>query len=674
MHKQKQKKISLVALFSKLHKAHKLYICGLIILSIAIGLSFYLSFSNKNTASAASIAYANGQVSLDKKYFQNNNEVTSLSTIPNGEVTVRVKYNNSGDQAALNSLITDTIPNNFSFVTGSLKNCYVDIACVGLNDSLINSGILSASPGAGYFGNLSNSGSVMDLEMGKKSYLQLVECVESSTNSTVNTFNINSSVRFANTTATNLPAITPNCASSQTISFSYVQTLALTGNKYLHFVECLETFPGSDTSSFNINSSNRTTNISTSNTSTLTPSCTSNQVVNSPNIKTLQTFGNRYLHIVECFETSIAGDVNTFNINSPSLTANTTSNNDPTLIPECTSVNNNITESAVQTFDMLDTSRGYGFMEYKIKASSTATGQYGTNVTLTGNFGTITATAEKTIDIIGCNTRYPANWQINLSLTDAELRSDQDFTCNYIPKICPVVFNDLNNDGIQSSNETNIVGQTINLYREDGVTLVTTLVTDLAGAVCFDNIAGGGTIYKVANLNPITQINSTGGNIKTVNIGSNSATTSVKFGYSSGALSLAVPPSVTFPSSVTSSASQTKCTEVNPIEITDTRGNQPGWSVTGVVDNFADIGNTKTLFVANNFRSEPGSLTIVTGLPGPQLGANKTITSTTDPFSVISVGSSAGQGVYRLSQSICQTLAPYTPAGDYKTVITYTII
>jgi SdrD B-like domain/WxL domain surface cell wall-binding len=323
---------------------------------------------------------------------------------------------------------------------------------------------------------------------------------------------------------------------------------------------------------------------------------------------------------------------------------------------------------------MLDTTRGYGFIEYKIKSVSTAVGLYGTNVTMTGNFGTITAEAQRTIDIIGCGTRNPTNWQRNLTLGDAELRSDQDFTCNFTPKICPVVFNDLDNDGIQSVNETNVGGQTISLYREDGVTLVTTIVTNAAGTVCFDSIAGGGAIYKVENPNPITPYNTTGGNLKTVTIGSNDAITVVKFGFSSGTLALSVPVSVAFPASTTSSVTQTRCTEINPIQVTDTRGDQPGWSVTAVVDNFADLTNTKTLLVANKFRSEPGTLTVISGLSGPQVGNSKTVASPTDAFTLMSVGAGQGKGVYRLNQSICQILDPYTVSGDYRTIITFTII
>jgi uncharacterized repeat protein (TIGR01451 family) len=991
MLKQKSKKINFFKLLSRSSKSGIFYVCSFMVLAIVISLGLFLSNTNKNTASAASIAYANGQVSLSKKYFQNNIEVSSLSATPNTEVTVRVKYDNTGDQAALNSFITDSVPNDFNYVSGSLKNCYVDLTCVTLSDSLVsttttpgcpsgytlngnqceqrvaatgttfgcpsgysdiggnppcvrysnlintcpsgytvgtsqceiraglissttyscpagwsligsncqrsnrsvlgttrgggvlpvpladtcplggsnfntstvlnmgvvspgtpggyavydcwdssyygevtvfgdtnpttscfgvtvnnvvvnnfvslysflnelgyythycvspnvnqnvkivsgacpsnytfnsdtgstgnsiciktlipgtpnttpttncppgytnvggtlpcinytpftgsscpsgytlngsqceqktakvtsntcpsgftdnggsppcfastaaatNTGSIALAPTTGYFGTPPNATGPQDLEAGKKHYLQFVECFESSANTTVNTFNIDSVGRSTNTSATNAPTLIPSCASTQTVGFSYVQTVILTGNKYLHLVECYETLPGSDINTFNINSSNRTSNIATSNTSALTPSCISNQTINSSNIRTLQTFENRYLHIVECFESTTLGDINTFNIDSQNHTANSAANNNPTLVPECTSTNNNIIQSAVQTFDLLDTTRGYGYIEYKIKSLPTAVGLYGTNVSMTGNFGTVTAGAEKTIDIIGCGSRNPSNWQINLTLGDAELRSDQDFTCNFTPKICPVVFNDLDNDGIQSANETNVAGQTISLYREDGTTLVTTIVTNTSGNVCFDSVAGGGAVYKVTNPNPITPYNTTGGNIKTVSIGSNDAVTTVKYGYSSGTLSLSVPLSVSFPSSTTSQYLQTICTDINPIQVTDTRGDQPGWSVTGVVDNFANSGNTKTLNIANKFSSAPGALTIVSGLSGPQVGINKTVASTTDPFTVMSAGAGQGKGVYRLNQSVCQILEPYTISADYQTIITYTII
>ncbi|MBC7472624.1 MAG: hypothetical protein H7196_05210, partial [candidate division SR1 bacterium] len=148
MHKLKQKTIfsRLSSLFSNVRVS---YVSLFMVLSLLFSTGLYLSLSRKNTASAASIAYANGQVSIDKKYYQNNNEVSNLSTIAGTELTVRVKYNNTGDQAALNSLITDSIPNSFTYTAGSLKNCYVDSACVSLSDSLVNADSIGTCP-SGY--------------------------------------------------------------------------------------------------------------------------------------------------------------------------------------------------------------------------------------------------------------------------------------------------------------------------------------------------------------------------------------------------------------------------------------------------------------------------------------------------------------------------------------------
>ncbi|MBC7471945.1 MAG: hypothetical protein H7196_01610, partial [candidate division SR1 bacterium] len=539
--------------------------------------------------------------------------------------------------------------------------------------TVIGSRTITVAPTAGYFGFPTNSASPQDFEMGKKHYLHLVECSEYSSASNISTFNINSAGRLANTGVFNVPSITASCVSPQTINNANVQSLDILANRYLHLVECFQTYTNGDIQTFNTSVPNQINNTIVNNLASITPSCTSNKPINSSSVETINLFGNRYLHLVECFESSVAGDKNTFNIDSPNRSANTTANNNPTFTPICSSPNS-ITQSVVGNFDMLDTSRGYGYIEYKMTSNQNAFGLYGTNASLTGNFGNVISGGENSIDIITCSSRYPNNWQINLTLTDAELRSDQDFTCNYQPKICPIVFYDLNADGIQSTGEGNVSGQTISLYRENGIDLVSSIITDTAGNTCFNSIAGGGNIYKIIDPNPLTIYNTTGGQIRQVSVASNNVRTNVKFGYTNGILTLATPPSVSFPTINTSSSPQTVCTSINPIVVLDTRISQTGWSVTGVVDNFYAANNNNTLSVVNKFRSSPGSVSVISGLTGPQGGVNKTVTATDDAFTVFSVNSGQGRGNYSINQDICQDLDPYTATGSYTTVITYTII
>jgi uncharacterized repeat protein (TIGR01451 family) len=659
-------------LFAWLTKGRHFIVIGVI---FSIVVAFFLLSSNlvrNYNASAASISFAGGQISLDKKFVQGNNEFDKTSTLPGGEVTVRVKYNNTGNQIAQNTLINDTLPSNFTFVPGSLKNCYADIGCANLSDGLVSATGFSVSPAAGFYGNPTNSSNQMDLEIGKKHFLHLVECFQSTTTSNIGTFNIDSSSLTNNSTVSNANTLIPICASNNAISGSFIQTLDLAGNKYLHLTECLE-IAGSDTNSFNISSLSRSTNTVANNSTVHTPNCTSSQTITSSISKNIQLFGNRFIHLVECVEISGTGDINSFNLDSPGRTTSTTSNNSNSLAPTCSSTVN-VSETVVQTFDTLDSTRGYGYVEYKIKANTTALGLYSSSATMTGSFGSLTASSPQSIDIISCNGLNPSLWERNVTLSDAELRSDQDFTCNYTPKICPVVFNDLNADGIQSSNETNVSGQTIQLYREDGLALVTSLVTDAAGLVCFNTVAGGGTVYKITNPNPLTPTLTTLSNTLTTVVGSNNLTSTLKFGYSLGILTLTVPPTVVFPPTVISSTSSTRCVEVNPIQVLDSRSDQPGWSVTGVVEDFTVPQSNKTLLVANKFTSSPGTVTTIIGQSGPQVGNSRTVTSTTDPFTVVTSGAGQGKGTYRVNQSLCQIVDPYSQSGSYQSVITYTII
>ena len=83
---------------------------------------------NSQTAQAAPVSGSStfggaNSVSLDKKYVNGTTETENLSVSPNGIVTVRVKYNNTGNQSVTDAQIKDSLPAGFVYQGGSFKNC-----------------------------------------------------------------------------------------------------------------------------------------------------------------------------------------------------------------------------------------------------------------------------------------------------------------------------------------------------------------------------------------------------------------------------------------------------------------------------------------------------------------------------------------------------------------------
>jgi SdrD B-like domain len=608
------------------------------------GLGFYFYYTRKN-ANAASIAYGNGLVELNKKYVQGSTESSTISSISGGPVIVRLKYNNTANQSTTGTTISDTLPSGFTYTTGSIKNCYADGACVTLSDTLVSGNNIQVAPLSGYYGYSTNA-TTTNLELGRKRYVKLQTDDISSTAYSDVTCNL----RADNNAAFGSPSF---CGGSDEYKDS--MNIDILGSRYIK----LQT----DDKSGDVYSE-RTCNLRADNNAAFGSPVFCDNRNNRLESMVTDILGNRYLKLQTDSLSSVINSERTCNLRSDNSPAFGT----PVF---CTGRD---TSTFQMTTDLYDGARGYGYIEYEMRSGSTQTGITGTSATMAGSFGSVTDNTSNTIDLIDCTYKYPSNWILNVTLNDAELRTDQDFTCNYNPKICPHVFVDIDANGIQGSGEANVSGQTINLYRADGTTLVSTLVTDSGGNVCFDSIAGGATVYNITNPNPLTAFNSTGGDTQQATIASNDATTIIRFGYTSGSLSLTVPPSVTFPTKSTSSKTETSCTDINPIEVIDTRIGQPGWSVTAVVEDFVVDNSTLTLRVADKFTGTPGSVTTVIGASGPQAGNAKTVTSTTDPFTVITAGSGDGRGTYRINEGICQQLDPYTPTAAYHTVITFTII
>jgi uncharacterized repeat protein (TIGR01451 family) len=622
------------------------FIVACILLAIFIGI-FYNLLRSSIRSSAASIVFGNGLVSLDKTYVSGVSETNTVSTLAGGELTIRVKYNNTANQSATGVTITDTLPANTSLVTGSIKNCFSDAACAIIPDSVVSGSNLQIAPLAGLFG-YSPTATQSNLELGRYKYIKL---------QTDAIYNPGFSDTTCNLRADNSSGFGPANFCGGSDHYEDIMNVDIAGNRYLKLQTDSQTTKPSGFA-------DRSCNLRADNNAAFgtSPNC-ENRDIRLDNMVT-DLLGNRYLKLQTDRKSGTP---------LHEISCNLRSDNDPSFGTPAF-CNGRDTRVHSMNVDMWDGSRGNGYIEYKIRIGNTATGLLGTNPTMSGSFGSINSNSVQTIDIINCSTKNPSNWLRNLTLSDAELRTDQDFTCNFVPVICPVVFLDLDNDGVQDPGETNSAGRTIELLRADGTTLVTSVVTNNGGTNCFNQLAGGGTEYKVKNTNPLTAYNTTGTDTVSIVTSSSSSTTYAYFGYSAGSLTLSVPPTTTFQTRNTTTASQTTCAQIDPIRVTESRINNPGWSLTATIENFVAPAQNNTISIANKLTMTPSQVTVESGQNGPLPGNQKTVVSTTDPVLLMEASSGAGLGVYKSDLGLCLQLEPYTPSGNFQTTIVYTII
>ena len=636
---------------------NKLQAFGLVIgVGVLVTVSGFSFFSNNLQLEAASIPYQTGTVNLDKYYLNGNSEVKTLTIAPGNLVTVRLKYNNTSPLPATNAVLTDSLPGpKFTYTPGSLKNCLINQnTCAPLSDTLVIGQNIVVSPSAGFYG-YSNSAVTGNLEAGKQLYSHQVICSQTSGRQEAfyQTFN-------------NTSIFVPSCASvgggSAVVSYS---SPSLLGNRYLHQTIC--TYPGGETEIFE-NSIN--------NSLAFTPSCS--QLTGAPVVSssaTLDFLGNRYLHQTICNQPSGEKEIFTQAVNSS-----------PTFVPNCTVLAGGSSVSSSQTIDLYSNTNASGYIEYSIKANidpdpnsaiNVDIGNYGVNPQLSSSdftsFSDTTMLNSLSVKVF-CDTLNPTGAQRNLTLSDAEVRAGQDFRCNYLASLCPVVFNDLNSNGIFDGSDTLIPGTQVQLQTPDGTTTYDTKVTT-SGAICFPELLHGNQ-YRLNLSTPPPGNSTTGGNFKTQLINYQSSTQNVFFGYTNGTLILNVPPSVTLPSISVSNKETTTTTAISPIQVIDTRPANAGWTLTATVNNFvAAAANNATIPVANKFTNSPGSVTTNSGQTGGiGIGNVKTISSTADPISIFSgsVGSSLGD--YQISSTISLQVPPFSLAASYQTLYTYTII
>jgi hypothetical protein len=339
----------------------------------------------------------------------------------------------------------------------------------------------------------------------------------------------------------------------------------------------------------------------------------------------------------------------------------------------------NATDNTLLQSDLVADTDGY--IEYQMEVQDAAKGQtVGTIVSFISSGNTITDSAEFSIAVSGliCSYLNPDPSQRSISLGDVELRTDQDFTCNFVPRICPAVFLDLNANGIINGAEVLEDGVVVELYDQTELNLIDSLTTtDILNQTCFEEL-GGNTSYRVKIPSPLTPYSTTGGNVVEVTTAQSSSLINVYFGYGSGGtLSLQMPPGVSFTGLSVSSEDQLSDTDVNPIKVTDFRLGSQGWTVTcNFSRDFELLSNpAQTLPIANrlsnrpqNFQNNGGEITSIS------LGNNTTVPATGNSFSMVQAGVGSGSGVTDIATNLEYNLPAFSLAGEFQTSLVCTVI
>ena len=380
---------------------------------------------------------------------------------------------------------------------------------------------------------------------------------------------------------------------------------------------------------------------------------------------TLDLLGNRYLHQTTCTQTSGSKEVFIQSIdNSTSHTG------------DCSNAGGSI--SNTNTFDLLDRSRASGYVEYQMKSDlDIDLISYGTTATMTGNsFVNINENLGGSLVLrMFCENILPVNAQRSLTLSDAELRTDQDFTCNYNARLCPVVFQDIDSNGIKNGGDTFIDNTSVQLLASNQITVLDTLNYTSGVSPCFNSTVGGQTYYlKIPT--PPTAASTTGGNTLIQYVSYNTGRRDVYFGYTSGELTLSTPASISLSSLQVSTTDTTSSGVVPDITVIDSRLGAPGWTLSATVNNFVATDSSNfTISVAGKLTNTPGTTLITNGnSTGVQPGNVKTVTSTVDPAPILSTSSGNGTGNYKVETGIDLIVPPFVRASAYNSSYIFTLI
>lgn len=388
----------------------------LLLVGLAIGWHF---FSTVSAAPSSNIVY-----STDGGATWSNSPTAKSGQ----EVIARLYFNNDGSSNVTDAQMATTLPSGFSRVSGSTKVCLnpgttnpisptSEMACNtsagqggAINEGAVWSGnALTIAPNAGLYGQATNATTGL-MAAGKKKYLNLHQCMRATDPSydfiptIVN--DPPSAPWDANTNASNTADSAYSCGTvggwAVYPSISGVQNLDLLGKRYLNLHQC--TFYYSDATngtryiSTAINNTptaawNSGTN--TANTTGSSASCGSTgwtYYTNYSNTQSLDVLQNRYVNLHQCIFVASAQHsyFTMFIANPPSASWGTGTNasNTPDAALNCPNIGSWPTHSTISDFqavDLLDTSRGQGFVEYKMVAPAVTEAQaYNQSTTLTG--------------------------------------------------------------------------------------------------------------------------------------------------------------------------------------------------------------------------------------------------------------------------------------------------
>ncbi len=297
-------------------------------------------------------------------------------------------------------------------MAGSTKNCLnptagetvcnTDAGQGGaINEGAVWSGqTLNIAPTAGVYGIATNAASGR-LEVGKKRYLNLNECVYNALGIDIFTtnghFNNGQPEYFAQTNVANIAQASAICgAGSGTYLFGggSVVPLDLLGQRYVNFNECGYNQVGADflTSSghFDSVSSGLFAGTNTANTAQASAGCASGNGVYglaSATNTAFDLFDKRYFNLQECqFYWAASTDETTSNAySSGAFQAGTNASATPDTSAICGPGDGSFVfiGSSVLALDTLDTARGTGYIEFRMVANTA--GSYTQNASLSGS-------------------------------------------------------------------------------------------------------------------------------------------------------------------------------------------------------------------------------------------------------------------------------------------------
>ncbi|MEI6728036.1 MAG: SdrD B-like domain-containing protein [bacterium] len=625
-----------------------------LVLSLVVSFSHFLNYNRSIAVEAASTGFASGTVSLDKYYLNGTSEVKSLITAPGDYVTVRLKYNNTGLSSATNVVLNDSLPSaKFTYITGSLKNCLInDQNCAALSDSLFTGVNLTTAPSVGFYGQVNNSVSG-NLELGRFKYVHITTCSQISGQN-------ESFIQSVDNASIFVPSCSSVSGSSTVVSYS---SSSILGQRYVHQTVCIY-----------LSGEKEIFTQSIDNNSSFTPSCSnfSGSAVDSS--QTLDLLANRYLHQVVCTQSS--GEKEIFTQSVDNLVSFT---------PSCSNLGGSASVLSSLTVDLSSTSNGSGYIEYQMKsevvenynsASNVDIGDYGINPTLSStDFTTLSDPMTNSLSLkVYCDTITPTGGQRNLSLSDAELRAGQDFTCNYQAKICPIVFEDINVNGKYDTGVDTLTSSIqVQLKSQDGNTTYSIITTN-GSAQCFENLLHGRT-YSLNIPTPPSGDNTTGGNSQTKLITYETTQFNVNFGYTNGSLVLNVPSVFNLPAITVSSKETATSVDITPIQVIDTRLANPGWTLTATIQDFVSTtDNNVVIPISSAFRNIPGSVQVNSGpTNGINIGQQKTVNSTSDIMTIFAATPGFSRGDYQISTNIRLTVPPFSRSTSYQTNYIYTL-